>query len=391
MKFFIPLALLFAPLYAWRFSIFGFPINFLILWVFFVWVIFFSYLIYTNQMLSFFARAKKLNIKILLLLSFFFLSGTISLFVGGVDIKKFGQFLVLFIQPMSIFFIAGFLFNQNPKIKNYLLLATYYLLAVMGIYAIVQYFTLWGLPTQYWGNSIEPKRAVSFFSHPNFYALFSAPLLALLIPDIFISLKTKVYTLKTFSWVLGVVGLLLSMSRAGWLGLVIALFIYLIFAADKKTRKILCGVAIIFIMIIIFTPTLRYRVLLPFYGEKSTNSRIELWASGWRAIKTSPILGLGLNGYADNYQKFQASKFLDTHNFPHNIFLSLWVETGLLGLISLTGLIGLLIYRGLKSRESAHLPIALFLIALLIQGFVDNPYFKNDLAIVFWIILSLII
>jgi hypothetical protein len=51
---------------------------------------------------------------------------------------------------------------------------------------------------------------------------------------------------------------------------------------------------------------------------------------------------------------------------------------------------GLLTYCGLLYRNDAYkLGVALFLIALLFQGLIDNPYFKNDLAMVFWIILSL--
>ena len=72
---------------------------------------------------------------------------------------------------------------------------------------------------------------------------------------------------------------------------------------------------------------------------------------------------------------------------------------------------GLLIYRGLRpfvipeatsearavrnldfrfrGNDIIKLSLALFLIALLVQGQIDNPYFKNDLAMVFWLVLSL--
>jgi hypothetical protein len=50
------------------------------------------------------------------------------------------------------------------------------------------------------------------------------------------------------------------------------------------------------------------------------------------------------------------------------------------------------LYQGFKNRSNAiGFGIALFLIAILTQGQIDNPYFKNDLALVFWIVLSLII
>jgi O-antigen ligase len=320
---------------------------------------------------------------------------------------KLGQFIVLFLQPISLFFISAYIIKQNPKSKYLILNTLYIILATAGLYAIFQYFTLHGLPSAWWGNSLEPKRALSFFVHPNFYALWCAPLLTFLLPDLGLKIKDLKKTWPhILCWIIGGLGLLLSLSRSGWLGLAAAIGVYLIVAADKKTRKIILGGIIVIIIIIVYYPNLRYRILLPFYGEKSASSRIELWSDGLKAVKESPVLGLGLTGFAKSYGTLNTDPTLDTHNFPHNIFLDLWTETGLIGLISLTSLIGLLIYHGLRpipllskervgeviqSNNLIPLAISLFLIALLFQGLVDNPYFKNDLALIFWVMLSLII
>jgi O-antigen ligase len=372
------------------------------LWVFLFWIIFGAWLVIKKQLLLFLTAVKNSNRTILVLVGLFFLSGVMSLFVGSIDRAKLGQFIVLFLQPIPTFFITGYIFKQNPKSKDFLLFTFYFLLGIAGLYAIIQYFTLLGLPPAWWGNSIEPKRALSFFVHPNFYALWSAPLLAFLIPDVALNLKSKILNFKSIAWLIGAIGLLLSLSRSGWLGLAAAIVVYLIVAADKKTRKIIFAGAVIALAIVAYYPNLRYRILLPFYGEKSADSRVELWTDGLRAVKESPILGLGLTGFAKQYGQLNTDPTLDTHNFPHNIFLNFWVETGLLGLITFLWLISLHIYRGLRAVfppqemgrgrgevDLISLSISLFLIALLFQGLVDNPYFKNDLALVFWIILAL--
>ena len=395
MDYLIIFTLLLAPAYAVRFSLFGFPTNLLMVWVLLVWLIVFAYLIKKKQLPDLVSHIKSLDKKILWLISLFFISGIISLFIRGLDQKKLGQFIVLFLQSISLFFIFGYIFWKNPEKKSLLLSTCYLLLAVMGLYAIVQYFTLLGLPAAYWGNSIEPKRAVAFFSHPNFYALFATPLLALLIPDLGLRIKDKglrIFDIKLWAWLFGLIGLFLSMSRAGWLGLAVAVLIYLVVAADKKIRKIIFGIIVAGTIVIVAVPNWRYRVLMPFYGEKSASSRVELWASGWKGIKQSPIFGLGLNGYQYEYRNLQINASFPDHNFPHNIFLNFWVEAGLLGLISITGLIALMLYRGLKDKKDIlRLGISLFLIALVTQGLIDNPYFKNDLAIIFWAVLSLAI
>jgi len=100
---------------------------------------------------------------------------------------------------------------------------------------------------------------------------------------------------------------------------------------------------------------------------------------------------MGLTGFSQNWERLNSDANLDTHNFPHNIFLNFWTETGLLGLISFIVLSSIFIFRGLKQKKGLlALGLSLFVIALMTQGLIDNPYFKNDLAIVFWLALSLI-
>jgi len=388
----IIISFLLAPAYAVRFPIFNLPTDVLMVWMFLFWLIFFIWLLVKKQLSEFLSSIKSLDKKFLIFICLFFLSGLISLLINDIDRAKLGQFIVLFLQPIPTFFIARYIFKQSPKATYYLLLTTYSLLAIAGIFAVIQYFTLSGLPQEFWGNSVEPKRALAFFIHPNFYALWSAPLLALLIPDLGQRLKNlKKDWCYIAAWILGAIGLLLSFSRAGWLGLSVAVLIYLIFAADKKIRKIALGAVIVMIIVIVSTPNLRWRFILPFYGERSASSRTELWQSGWKGIKQSPIFGLGLNGYSNNYRTLQTDTTLPDHNFPHNIFLDLWVEIGLIGLVSFIGITFIVLRQGFKNRNDAiKLGVALFFIALLVQGQIDNPYFKNDLALVFWTVLALI-
>ncbi len=431
MSWLIILTFILTPTYAVKLNFFGLPGNMLMLWVILVWIIFFCYLIAKKQQLMFFTAVKNISLPVLILVGLFFLSGLVSLFYHGLDRQKLGEFIVLFLQPISVFFIAKFIFDQNPKSKDCLLLTAYYLLSLSGLLAILQYFTLIGLPPEFWGNTTEPRRAIGFFIHPNFYALWSAPLLALLIPNIAQRVKNwKLPVPRSLSeggeivrqladwkffiaWILGATGLLLSLSRAGWLGLAAAILVYLVVAADKQIRKLASVMVVVIVIVIISIPNLRWRFVLPFYGEKSAVSRLSLWNTGIKAVKKSPVLGLGLTGFSNNWDRLNTDPNLDTHNYPHNIFLDLWVETGPLGLTSLIGLVGLIIYRGLRpfvipeatsearavrnldfrfrGNDTIKLSLALFIIALLVQGQIDNPYFKNDLAMVFWIILSLAI
>ncbi len=124
-----------------------------------------------------------LLIKSCTFISLFLLAGLVSFVIQGIDREKLGQLIVLFIQPIGTFFIAYYINKKYPKAQVIFLYAVYIFVAVCGVVAITQYFSLFTLPQAYWGNSEEPKRAVGLFTHPDMFGLFLAPLLAWLIPN----------------------------------------------------------------------------------------------------------------------------------------------------------------------------------------------------------------
>ena len=78
---------------------------------------------------------------------------------------------------------------------------------------------------------------------------------------------------------------------------------------------------------------------------------------------------------------------------PHNLLLATWLETGLLGLVGLMAalvLVGTGLVRAL--RESQTRPIAAVLVGswfvILAQGLVDTPVWKNDLFVLFWLLVA---
>lgn len=420
MEYLILLTLLLAPTYAIRFNLFGLPTNVLMLWVFLVWVFFACWVILSGRFLDlvhwFASEARRTEV---LLVFLFLLAGVISLFVGGVSQEKLGQFIVLFVQPIGTFFVAAYVWqssNRGVMLSRLMLYAALVFVAIAGVYAIVQYFTLIGVPPAWWGNSTEPKRAVAFFLHPNFYALFITPLLAFLMPYIsrrpqymaedekllsaFSSLlpaekkKAKLislYPLEITAWILGAIGLLFSLSRGGWFGLAISIAVYLLVAGNRRLIKSVLVVGAIAAIIVVSIPNFRYRLLLPFRGEKSSVARFSLWNTGWKMVEDAPVLGKGLLGFSNNWYAYNKDEGLEHYPAPHNIALNFWVDTGLLGLISFMGLLLLALRNGIRYKQDAHkLGLALACVALFSHGLIDIPYFKNDLALVFWILYSLV-
>lgn len=388
--------ILFAPLYIWRFELVGLPTNFLLTFSAFVIVVGFARIIVRSEVNLFVQKIADLPKLFLGAVGLFLLSSVVSLFVGGIDLPKIGQWLVLYVLPVLLASQAYYFAGQSEKFWQTIITAIYFFLLCSGILAILQYFWLVGLPVDFWGNSNEPKRAVGFFIHPNNFALYITPLLAFLLPDLkqrIENLKGQLLTIQSLpiiAWALGGVGLFLSLSRGGWLGLVIACTIFVLFSSSKKMLLVFLGLGVFALIIVSAVPNLRYRLLLPFHGEKSSVARISLAETGWKMVKDSPVLGQGINGFNYNWDKFNTDPNLDHYNFPHNFILNAWVDTGLFGLLSWLVIVGFGIWHGFKNRSKQFaFGLALFLIALLAHGLIDIPYFKNDLAMVFWLAFAL--
>lgn len=386
------LAILFAllPTYTVRFHIGSVPWNLLeaLCALFFL---FFVIWVSRNKQHQEFISLIKGEPKILqIFIALFFISGLVSALVN-ISERSIGLFIVFFLFPLLLYYPIKFIL-RDPISKARFIRWMLIVVGIYSLYGIIQYFTLIGVPEQWWGNSVEPKRILSFFEYPNAFALYLAPLLAFLLPFVFakpgLDSGARGWMYK-LCYLISIGALLLTLSRGAWVGFIAALAVFALIGAGKKASMILAVGLIICASVVYAFPNLRYRVILPFVGEKSSVSRLSLWQTAGKMIEDSPVLGKGLYGYQTNFNKYNTDPNLEALNYPHNIFLNFWVDTGLLGLISFLAICALIAWRSFKYKGLINIGVILFLVALFAHGMIDAPYFKNDLALLFWIILAL--
>ena len=109
------------------------------------------------------------------------------------------------------------------------------------------------------------------------------------------------------------------------------------------------------------------------------NGRIKIWKNVWSLIKEKPILGYGPDNLGLVYEKGP----YDTKNADkaHNIYLHIFVSSGLFAVIGYVLWVGYTIYSGLKSQNNTILILCFGIIAYSIQGFFNInvievcPYF----------------
>lgn len=359
------------PTYLIRFQIGLVPFTLLegmILIVFVVWLIH-----YKNPKIP-----KHKNTKLLIPLGLFLLAATIGMFIAPELRAAAGIWKAYFIEPILFFIVLIHLKISKEKIITALGVS----ILIPGIFAIFQKFTGAFILNPLWAAE-ETRRVTSLYGYPNAIGLYFAPIAILALTQLIANRKTL---LAAGFWLLVAVISFCSIVFAVSKGALLAIFIALIFLAIfwKGYRLLFTGIVIAALIIGLFTPQLRSLKGTPtIEGGGSLEIRTEQWGETWEMLKTRPILGAGLSGYQEIVKPFHKKDYIEIFQYPHNVILNFWVEIGLLGLIAFVWLVIVFF----KKRPAIGISAAM--IVLLIHGLVDVPYFKNDLAVLFWVLYAL--
>jgi O-antigen ligase len=157
---------------------------------------------------------------------------------------------------------------------------------------------------------------------------------------------------------------------------------------DKRWKKPAIALAVIAALVIGVVPQIREPfVKLVTFQDWSGRVRVWMWDETLQMLRDRPLTGAGMGGYPTVVAPYHGHSFIEIFQYPHNILLNFWSETGLLGLIAF----GWIIITWIKKGRMTMRPYTAYavLIAILVHGLVDVPYFKNDLAIVFWLLVFL--
>jgi O-antigen ligase len=188
---------------------------------------------------------------------------------------------------------------------------------------------------------------------------------------------------------------ILSLSRAG----VIALgAIALVLAAMHRRRMFLLPALAALGVAATFVPAVSSRLSHEFNPTDPNNtllSRAHLWQVTVQMLRDHPILGTGLYGFAKSIQPYRGGVYEEKLIYPHNLILNFWTELGILGLASFLWLLFQAFrvgwqgwVRGALAWRPLQLGIVLAMVSVVVHGMVDVPYFKNDLALEFWVFLG---
>ncbi|MGC9048853.1 MAG: O-antigen ligase family protein [Patescibacteria group bacterium] len=428
------------PTYQIRFQFLGLPTTLLevmILILFIVW--FFKFKIYRLSNIQ--HLSSRIQSWLWLILAWL-VAGLVAVFVSPNKWAALGHWRAYFLEPILLLIVfldishreaknLGGLTPQNFKrsdLRKNIILALSISAFGCSIWAILQKFLGGGaMSLETWRYPLtEVWRATGPFPQPNFLGLYLAPIIILAFGQLIENFKNK-RILAISYWLLVIIAGLLAIILARSEGAILGILAGLIFSAliYRKSRKwVAIGLIILIIIGFSLPITRNYFIEKITFQDFSGQIRLKIWSETLTMLKDRPIFGAGLRGYQTVIEKYHQPYFsterpipLEIHPYPHNIFLAIWSELGILGLIVSLWILIKFFYQGFNKiiqtirtypntpnkvfdisyprRISAELIFLILnlsaMIALLVHGTFDTPYFKNDLAVLFWLIVGLMI
>lgn len=153
----------------------------------------------------------------------------------------------------------------------------------------------------------------------------------------------------------GVVASVLSLSRGGWLILLVLPFVVIFFARTQQERKkmYLGGLAALAALLILVSvvPVAQQRFVQAQnevvgyfenpqkYAMTSVGARLEQWRLSWKLGWDKPLTGWGVEsieiGRKTYMERGEAHAYMDHIHHSHNEFLEMWATRGILGVLAL--------------------------------------------------------
>lgn len=189
--------------------------------------------------------------------------------------------------------------------------------------------------------------------------------------------------------------LILTFSRGCWIALVAAAAIYVTFVCGKLWGLLLLALPVL--PFIIPETVLQRLTSIGDMGDSSTSYRVFIWMGTLLMMKDFWLFGIGMGEEAFNsvYPFYAYSAVVAPHS--HNLFLQVWVETGLGGIITFL----MILFMWFKQicfghNKTQDKKIKTILVALaagvcgfMVQGMFDNCFYNYRVVMVFWFILGL--
>ncbi len=175
--------------------------------------------------------------------------------------------------------------------------------------------------------------------------------------------------------------ILMSQSRAGWMGLALGVMLVMFLASGReegkerslRSRRIaLVGASCMLVLAMTFIGAsgrdqLAARMQYSLETDAALPDRASGWANGLKVVKDFPAVGMGLRTWPELFTRYRARPWSELYlSEAHNDYLQLLAETGIVGMMLAAWFVlraGIFIYRRFARLPAKIVPVQAALVA----------------------------
>lgn len=287
-------------------------------------------------------------IYVYLILSYFVSGQPLSNFLSYQFLKFDGNFFFCYI----LFFIFSISFSNYKKLADYYFKLIFSVFTIFSLIGIAEYFLSSGFLLVHTEAYVGKLYFAFNFAHNatgSVYAVVCVFLFVFLLKEKI----TKLKVLYSVILLINLLALLLTKSRAGYIGFFGAAII-IIWLHFKSIKKFLITIGVLIagaVPILYFTGIYKRVIEILNFQGGTTVVRFYIWEKAWYLFSQSPIFGIGfgrfndvfnidrgvfdigrLRGYPGIVSFYMKDSFYFDSAHAHNAYLQFLAETGVIGL-----------------------------------------------------------
>ncbi len=309
------------------------------------------------------------------------LAGAISVFVAKDHRGALGLYRAYFVEAIAVFYVAVDLIRRSDEVRRVVLAFAVgsSLFALLNVGVFVQAVL---------ANNVHvgtPPNAL--YGDANYVAMYMEPPVAMAVGLVLFADRPALRLTGAVWLLITGTALLLTFSKGSYLAIGALVFVVAL-TVPRWGVPVLVGSGLA-AFLVSRIPLVAERLSLT---DVSIGGRLSLFRGTLQMLQGSPIFGFGLGGYSFLFR----GKIPEI--YPHDIWLTFWVEVGLLGLIAFAIILFALLWQGWRAWPRAkefYRPAvwgaSAALVMWTVHGLVDSPYWKNDMSVEFWILAALIV
>lgn len=235
-------------------------------------------------------------------------------------------------------------------------------------------------------------RAIGLFPDPHMLSFYLGLVSPFALALAFWGKEYRGLFFAIYGFLIGI--LLLTFSRGGYLGFLISSAVLIFIAwrlvgARGKKLLLASGLMAVGIIVLVGWP-ITSRLFSSFDLREGSNlGRLAIWQDSWQIIKARPVLGVGLGNYS-----LAAGLEPDYRNAvtSHNLYLDIWAELGLAGLLVWLFVFWQAIKSAIKKiKQEPVLALGALgaLVYFFVHSFFESAVFNPTVLAFFMVILGL--